>query len=230
MGDALRPWAPDVWLADGDPVRMLGVPFETRMTVVRLPDGGLWIHSPVAASEARVAGVRELGRVAHLVAPDRFHHLFLGAWRARAPEAALWAAPGLARRRPDLSFTGELGDAAPDAWRGVLDQVVFAGSPLIAELVFHHRPSRTLIFTDIVQSHEPSDGFAWRTLKRWNGVLAPDGGCPRDWRLTVRDRASARRAAETILGWDFERLVLCHGRCLSEGARPFVERAFAWLV
>jgi hypothetical protein len=109
--------------------------------------------------------------------------------------------------------------------------VVFEGSPLIAEVVFLHRPSRTLLVTDILQNHEPAaDGLAWRTVKRWNGILAPDGGCPRDWRLTVWRRAAARRSAETILGWDFGRLILCHGRCIETGARAFVERAFAWLV
>jgi hypothetical protein len=210
---------------------MLGVPFPLRMTAIRLPDGGVWLHSPVAATEARVSAVRGLGPVAHLVAPDRFHHLHLGPWQERFPEARLWAPPGLAKRREDLSFTGELDDAAPEAWRDVIDQVVFGGSRFIAEVVFLHRPSRTLLVTDIVQNHAPeADGVFWRMVKRWNGIAAPDGGCPLDWRLTVRDRAAARRAAKAILGWDFDRLVLCHGRCVPTGAHAFVERAFAWLV
>ncbi len=51
----------------------------------------------------------------------------------------------------------------------------------------------------------------------------------RDWRLTVRDRSAARQAQERMLSWDFDRLIMSHGRCLETGARPFVERAFSWL-
>ena len=87
-----------------------------------------------------------------------------------------------------------------------------------------------MIFTDIIQNHEPdADGWFFRTGKKLNGILAPDGGCPRDWRLSVRDRDTARRARDRILAWDFDRMIVTHGRCLTEGAHPFVERAFAWL-
>ncbi|MCA9697239.1 MAG: DUF4336 domain-containing protein, partial [Myxococcales bacterium] len=40
---------------------MVGIPFATRMTVVRLRDGGLWLHSPVAARDELVAAVEANG-------------------------------------------------------------------------------------------------------------------------------------------------------------------------
>ena len=36
----LKPVAPDVWIADGGWIRFYGLPFPTRMTVVRLACGG----------------------------------------------------------------------------------------------------------------------------------------------------------------------------------------------
>jgi hypothetical protein len=47
--------------------------------------------------------------------------------------------------------------------------------------------------------------------------------------LPVRDRAAARRSLETILAWDFDRVVVTHGRALETGGREALRRAFAWL-
>ena len=43
----LKPFGNNIWIADGGIVRMafplgLSIPFSTRMTVIRLADGGLW--------------------------------------------------------------------------------------------------------------------------------------------------------------------------------------------
>ena len=42
----MRKWSDRIWIAEA-PLRFYGVPFGTRMTVVRLADGGLLVHSPL---------------------------------------------------------------------------------------------------------------------------------------------------------------------------------------
>jgi hypothetical protein len=225
----LETFGESLWIADGDRVRMLGIPFTTRMTIVRLSDGGLWLHSPVAADPELVAAVEALGPVRHVVAPNKFHHLYVHEWIERFPYATSWAGPQLAER-VGLRFDQQLGDQAEACWAVDLDQLIFGGSKILPEVVFFHRKSKTLIVTDIIQNHEPdADGWLWRTVKRLNGILAPAGGAPRDWRMTVRDREAARRARDRMLSWGFDRLVLAHGRCLETGAHDHVARAFAWL-
>lgn len=230
MTDVLQPFGEGIWLVDGDLLRMFGIPFTTRMTVAKLADG-LWLHSPVVASEARVAAIAELGEIAHVVAPGTFHHLYVDPWKTHAAAGAqVWAAPGLPARYPKRDFDAELSDEAPPAWAGEIDQVVFRGSRVMNEVVFFHRRSRTVIFTDIIQNHDPAcDGLFWRTIKRWNRISAPDGGVPFDWRLTVRDRDAARRSRDALLKWPFEQVVMTHGVCITENAHTHVERAFAWL-
>jgi hypothetical protein len=44
----------DIWVADGASVLFFGFPYPTRMTVVRLADGSLWVCSPIALSHAMV--------------------------------------------------------------------------------------------------------------------------------------------------------------------------------
>ena len=43
-----------------------------------------------APEDGVVDVVRALGPVRHLVSPNKLHHLFLGAWQARFPDAKLW--------------------------------------------------------------------------------------------------------------------------------------------
>ncbi len=220
----------DLWLLDGDRIRMLGIPFETRMTIARLPDGGLWLHSPIAPTPERVAAIAALGPVRHIVAPNKFHNLFIAPWIDRYPDAQSWGEPALLARRPDLGIQHALDNAPPNAWSDCLDQLVFTGSKVLPEAVFFHKPSRTLIVTDILQNHDPARETApWRVIKRFVGVLAPRCGVPRDWRFTVRDRDAARASVEAILAWDFDRIVLSHGLCVEQDGRAVFERAFSWL-
>lgn len=45
------------------------------MAVVRLSGSKLLLHSPVAMTKERLDGIGALGTVAHLYAPNTFHHV-----------------------------------------------------------------------------------------------------------------------------------------------------------
>ena len=147
----LQPFGPDIWIAEGPVASFHGFPYSTRMAVIRLSDGSLFVWSPVALSTALRAAVDALGPVRHLVSPNALHHLFLAEWTSAYPEARLYASPRLRRKRRDLSFNAELGDAPEPAWAGDIDQVVVHGSFALTEIVFFHRHSRTALFADLIQ-------------------------------------------------------------------------------
>ncbi|MEE4381127.1 MAG: DUF4336 domain-containing protein, partial [Pseudomonadales bacterium] len=95
--------AEDLWIVDGPVVRMAmygaRIPFPTRATIVRLRDGGLWVHSPTPGlTETLARAVEALGPVAHLVSPNRLHYAGLPLWSARWPAARCWASPGVRAR------------------------------------------------------------------------------------------------------------------------------------
>jgi len=46
----------------------LKFPFPTCMTLIRLPDGGLWIHSPTSLTDALAGQVLQAGPVQFLIA------------------------------------------------------------------------------------------------------------------------------------------------------------------
>ena len=220
----------DIWIAEGPSVSFFGFPYPTRMTLVRLSDGGLWLCSPIELTDALAGEIKALGPVRHLVSPNKIHHLFLGQWAQAWPEAKLWASPGLARRRRDLSFDGELGDVAEPAWESDIDQLIFRGSFALEEVVFFHRASRSAIITDLVQKFDPATQRGWRgLLMRLDGLVGPEGSTPRELRLTFWNRRAAREALRKALGWNPQRLIIAHGQCVRENGREALARSLSWI-
>jgi hypothetical protein len=220
----------DIWIAEGPSVPFLGVPYPTRMTLVRLSDGGLWLCSPIELNATLADAVQALGPVQHLVSPNKIHHLFLGQWAQAWPDAKLWASPGLAQRRRDLSFHGELGNAAEPAWEDDIDQLIFRGSFFMEEVVFFHRASRSAIITDLVQKFDPATLRGWRSLlMRLDGLVGPEGSTPREWRLTFWNRRAAREALRKMLGWNPQRLIIAHGQWVRENGREALARSLSWI-
>jgi hypothetical protein len=220
----------EIWIANGPTVPFYGFPYPTRMTLVRLDDGEIWVWSPVELDAQLRSEVGALGPVRHLVSPNKIHHLFLGKWAQAWPEARLYASPGLAARRRDLTFYAELGDTPDPAWKGQIDQVLIGGSFVMNEVVFFHRRSATCLVCDLVQRHDPDSLSGWKgTLMRLDGLVGADGSTPREWRLTFLDRTRARAAARTALGWEPERLVIAHGEWARTNGAAALRHGLRWL-
>ena len=127
--------ARDIWIVDGPEIRFGAPGFKlahpTRMTIVQLPGGDLWIHSPTAPSELLVRRLEQLGPVSCLIAPNNFHYSWVLEWKMRFPLAGVWGPPGLpARARRTLSQLRPLGDAPDPAWASTLDQFLVRGNVL----------------------------------------------------------------------------------------------------
>ena len=227
----LQPFGPEIWLADGPEADVVGFRYPTRMAVIRLSDGGLLIWSPVALSDGLRRQVEALGEVRHVVAPNSLHHLFLGEWRAAYPQARLYAAPGLEPRREDLDFDAELGDAPPPAWAGDLDQILMPGNRITTEVVFFHRASATVLFTDLIQQFPPGWFRGWRAIvARLDLMTAAEPSVPRKFRAAFVDRRAARAALRRILEWPCSKVVMAHGVPVERDGQTFIARAFRWLA
>ncbi len=219
-----------IWIADGPSVSFFRIPYPTRATIVRLHDGTLWVCSPIQLDDTLRGAIDRLGPVRHLVSPNKLHHLYLGDWATTWPDAKLYAAPGLARRRRDLPFDAELADEPDPAWAADIDQVIFRGSFLMEEVVFFHRSSNTAILTDLVQRFDPATLHGWRrVIMTVDGLVGPHGSTPREWRWSFWNRAAARRAKRKAIGWNPRRVIVAHGECVNEDGSAVLERALAWI-
>jgi hypothetical protein len=231
----LKPVCRDVWITDGGWISFYGLPFPTRMTVVRLGDGCLWVHSPIADVSGLGDAVAALGPVRHLVAPAWIHYAWVPAWQGRFRNAMTWACPGVAARASSrsvpLRIDQELADRSPDPWIGQIHQKL-ADSGWHREVIFFHQPSRTLILTDLIENFEPEKMPWWvRPLLRMGHVCDPDGRMPRDIEASFRRRPNhLRDLVDTMIGWDPERVILAHGRWYERDGTIELRRAFRTLL
>lgn len=223
----LRALDRDLWCLDADLRIQAGFHLPVRMTVIRLADGGLWLHSPLAIDDATAAELDALGPVRHIVAPSLLHHLFAGAAHQRWPAAQVHAPAGLTAKQPALKIDRPL---AADARWPELAIVAIAGAPKIAEHVFVHRPSGTLIVTDLLFNVDAAPGLLSPLILRMVGAwkrLAQS----KIWRSMVKDRAAARASAEQVMALEFRRLVPAHGLVV-EGpdTHARVGEALRWML
>lgn len=223
----LRKLDDDLWVAEQEQ-RFLGVEVGSRMTVIRLKDGGLWVHSPLRLTAPVREAVEALGPVRFLVAPNCYHHLSISQWMATYPEARAHAAPGLPEKRKDVRFHAVLGEQGPAEWTGQIDTLPWRGAPLMGEVVFFHRPSRTLVVTDCVHNIGPEAPALTRFTFRLLGGYGRLSTSAVD-RLVNRDRAAARATVDTILQWDIQRVILSHGHIVESGGAQAFREAYAWL-
>ena len=212
------------------PYRALGLPLGRQLVVVRLPNGSLWIHSPIPWSAALRAEVDALGPVLHVVGPNRLHDECLREFQTEYPTAEFHAAPGLADQRMDIHFRhSPLGDEAHPDWASVMNQHLVRGMPRVNEVVFLHRPSRTLILADLAFNLGPEGPLWFKLLMRLNGAwgrFAPSKFC----KSTMKDRAAVRSSIDHLLTWDFDRIIVGHGRNVEVNGKAVLKDAFRFLA
>lgn len=225
-----QPFGPGLWLADGSDTEVIGFRYPTRMALIRLSGGGLLVWSPITLSESLRAQLADLGEVRYLIAPNSLHHLFVQEWQAAFPRAKLYAAPGLRERRQDIAIDVELGDAPPTEWEDELDQVVVRGNKITTEVVFFHRRSGTVLFTDLLQQFPPGWFRGWRAvIARLDLLTEPEPTVPRKFRVAFTDRRAAREGLRRVLKWPSSKVVMAHGSPVEQDGQRFIARAFRWL-
>jgi hypothetical protein len=216
-----------IWLMPY-PVSLGGARLEARMTIVRLDDGSLVLHSPGPLDDAVRDWLLTLGRVAVILAPGNFHHLHIASCQRAFPEAQTWICPGVERRDRAVRFDGLLGERLPEPMQAEFEQQFVRGR-LMSEVALLHRPTRTLLLVDLVERFGDDTPNVNRVLRAcmklfsmWNQpALAPE------YRIAGwKDRAAARVALERILAWDFERVVIAHGALVDRDAKTVLRRAW----
>jgi len=229
----LQSFGKNIWIVDGPNVRDMGVMFTTRMTIVKLLDGSLWVSSPVSVPFETLKDITALGPVRYIIAATQRHVWRLEGWHTLFPEAQLWVSQNtlFTLKKGQLSFSGILSDTPYQGWADDFDQLVFRGHPLLKEVLFYHKESHTLILDDLIQNNmviknEPIHN----ALIKLEGVAFPNGGVALDIKLSFTNRRIARQSLNNLLSWDFERLIIAHGNCIQADARSYVQKAFKWLA
>ncbi|MGH6866342.1 MAG: DUF4336 domain-containing protein [Methyloceanibacter sp.] len=231
----LKTVAGNIWIVDG-PIIRFGIPwpkmpFSTRMTVIRCAENNLFIHSPTALTPDLKAQVEALGRPRWIVGPNRIHYWWIPQWKRAFQHADVYLAPRIeeqAGQRIDFDCLPlDRGGGYP--WDSEVATLPVRGR-FMTEVVFFHGASRTLVLTDLVENFERQKlGPAMRVVARLGGVLGPDGQMPRDLRLTF-PKSEIRAAAEKMIAWGPERVILAHGLWYDRNGTAALRRAFRWAL
>ncbi|MCO8245405.1 MULTISPECIES: DUF4336 domain-containing protein [unclassified Haladaptatus] len=212
-----------------EPLSFYGLQIGRNMVVIRLPNGDLFINSPASLTDDRISTLKDFGRVRYVAPSSKLHgHLHMEDYKHEFPDAELFAAPGLDRRRTDLVFDGLLGSTPDERWSDVIDQAAFLGSFWITEIEFFHRPSKTLIIGDICYNLGPKTPLKTRLATQLLGMYG-DLSVPLDLQHMMKNKAAARHSIDRILEWDFERVIVGHGNVVEHNPKRRFREAFDWL-
>ena len=218
---------PDIWIA-WRPLKFLGVSMGTRMTVVRTAEGKLWLHSPYDPGPLIRGKMDELGSVSYAVCPNRMHHMLVGQILELYPEARLFLSTALPKKRPDLAHGQVLGDDCPKEWERDIKVLRLQGHPWLDEQIFLHQPSGTLILTDLMWCVDEEFSAPVRAFARLVGQYKKHVVMP-EIRISFTDKKAARTTVETVLDWEFDRIVLAHGPIVPKNGKEVFRDAFRFL-
>jgi hypothetical protein len=204
------------------PFRVFGIDFKRNVTLLRLDDGRLVIHSTAPFTEKDITAIRKFGEPTWLMDATLMHDTFTKEGRAALSDLPYLAPSGLAEAG---GVQAQPLDSPPADWAGEIDVLKIEGTKKKEHALFHHR-SRTLVVADLFFSFPPETrGWSRFFTCHIMGLPTQLFGVSRFFRLLINDKQAAERSLRTLLKWDFERIIVAHWAPLEIAAKPAVERA-----
>lgn len=216
-----RQIAPDVAVLRF-PLRALGIDFGRNVTLLRLRDGRLVIHSTAPFSARAIDAIRRFGEPAWLVEATLMHDTFAKEARTAFPGIPYLAPAGFAKVS---GLAIEPLTSPPSAWADEIDVLPIAGLRKPNEHAFFHRNSRTLVLADLL-FHFPAEIEGWpRFFVRQVMRLPRLTGISIFFRLMIRDKQAFQRSMKALLRYDFRQIVVAHGEPIESDAKGEMEKA-----
>lgn len=202
-----------------------GVRLRSRMTVIRLVDGRLWVHSPSEPTPGLCAELERLGQVSWVVVPNRYHHLHAAAMKARYPEARVIGPASAKSRNKSVTLDVSIDDGRLPSLVPELSPVALRGVPFLDETLFFHANTRTLVGADLMMCGCSADHWTWRWSSRLFGQYLRYK-VPPDVRWHTRGGPLVRQSLEEIAKLPVERILVAHSDAIED--RPGEQLEQAW--
>lgn len=204
------------------PLRFFGIDFGRNVTLLRLGDGRVVIHSTAPFTEKDVAAIRAFGEPAWLVDATLLHDTFAKEGSAALPNLVYLAPSGFTEVTEVATLPLE---TPPADWADEIQVLKIEGTRKNEHVLFHVR-SRTLVVADLFFSF-PAETRGWPRFfaRRIMGLPPSLFGVSRFFRMLISDKDAFERSLRRMLEWDFERVVVAHREPLETGAKMAVEVA-----
>lgn len=227
-GKMIRQISENIWVIERGYVLFETLDVGGRTTVIKLPSGGLFVHSPLALTKDLKQTVDELGEVSVVVAPNTEHIDFIKQWKTFYPNAKYLAPPTTMERLSDIPFDAELyaDNRLDERLQGSgISQFYIPCAPYFNESVFVHKETKTLLVTDLYWAFPkgpdaplPTRAFGWAMDNVYKPVYE---------RFLVTDRKLFADTMRDVLNSGFDRMIPCHGAILESGGREVLHSFFA---
>ncbi|ACY17397.1 hypothetical protein [Haliangium ochraceum] len=213
--DPILELAPNLQQVTGD---IPGMALRRIMTLVRMQDGRLLVHNPIALEDAYMAELeRWAGAPAFVVVPNGWHRIDCAAFKRRYPEAKIVCPRGSVKKVRQRVAVDITYDAFPSD-----DTVEFAHVSGLRDvegvMLVRSEDGVTLVFNDLIfnQPHLPGVGGVVIRLLGSSG----EAKVTRIMRLlAVKDRAATREHLRALAETPrLRRIVPGHGRIISKDA------------
>jgi hypothetical protein len=204
----------------------------------------------------KISTLSPTSTVSYLIAPDLEHHIFLSAWSDAYPSAHIIAPEGLAEKRATQSKTDKSVTNVPISTiftakgkegvkvGGEFDEEFeyeYVDAHPNKELVFFHKPSKTLIEADLFFNLPATEQYSktnvdpttgWAT-KLFAGLQNTKGTAIWQKRMlwylfSSGDRPGFNESMKRIGSWGFENVVPCHGDTFVGDGKSVFEKVFGW--
>lgn len=201
-------------------VKMPLMKLPVRTVVVPVPNGSIMI-SP--GSMLTADQLSRCGPVTDLVASNLYHCGGIQNALTVFPQARAWGVEGAAKKKPYIKWTNELTESS---WpfSEMLTGVTLNGMPSINEVVFVHKPSRSLIVTDLSFNMTAVSGFgAWFILSLFGTYKK--FGVSSLFLKGIKDRSAFQSSIENLFAHDFDNIVVSHGELIRGGGKGILRQA-----
>lgn len=225
----------NLWVAE-QPLKFMGLSVGTRMTVLRLTDNSLLLISPIQITAQIKQELDQLGIVKYLIAPNLFHYLYLSECQKIYSKAQVIAPPDLKIKQPNLKID-KIFTQDEINFNSELEYRLFSGFQVLIitqikkvnEIVFYHPSTKTLIITDSAFNFDDSypwvTQFAARIINSYQ-TLKPS------WleKVAIQDKQLVKQSIDEILTWNFDRVIMGHGKIVETNAKQELAAGYQWLV
>ncbi|KAK0443727.1 hypothetical protein EV421DRAFT_507661 [Armillaria borealis] len=233
----IREVTKDVWTFS-KPFSRMGMPFGGRSTAIKLRNGGIWVLASTPLDDETRTKLNELGTVQYIIGADAVHHMFLTEFKTAYPCAKLIAPEDAIKRHDnkDLKFDGAWGLDAPDTKYGFEDEIkhcYFSGF-INKDVAFLHEPSKSMIQADLLLNLPGTEQYSKSDTSGKVPIIGSLG--PQSWlhpRFTWTmgtDKEAMKKTANTVDGWDFQRIIPCHGDVIEKDAKQAWKDAYKFFL
>jgi hypothetical protein len=203
------------------PFRVFGIDFARNVTLIRVRDGRVVVHSTAPFTPADIDAIRKFGQPSWLVDATLMHDTFAKEGRAAFSDIPYLAPPGFSEItgiKTELLFPG------PAEWAGQIDVLPIDGLRKKEHVLFH-RDSGTLIVCDLIFNFA-SDTRGWpRFFVRHVMRLPRLHGISGFFKMLICDKAAFERSMTAVLDLDFDRMIVAHVEAVEKDAKALLEQA-----